>query len=821
VPSLLQDLRYASRQLWAQWTFTLLVVLTVSLGIGANTAVFSMVNGFHRPLPVHDPDRIVVLAAQTKGDETGFRYRLSLLQIIDIRHQATQFSDVFGADINQGGMSISGRAYPFLYNYVTGNFFTALGVVPALGRLFQPGEGEHPGSEPLLVLSYSFWQKHLGGRPDIVGQTIRLDGVDTRVIGITPPEFHGTYEGLDPEGYAPLSNLNRKELFTDRDRRALTTFARLKPGVSIREAQSAMEVLGSRFEQQYPVSDKGITFHVIPETDARPVPLSSVAESFPLIRGFMLLLAAVVLALACMNVANLLLVRATIRQRELAIRAALGSGRARLIRQALTESLLLAALGAVGGLIVGKWWSDGFAGSIDLATDLPTLLDFSFDWRVFTYALAASVVTGLLIGIWPALRASRTDAGAALHDGSRGDTGGPGRQRVRSLLVIGQVAGSLVLLIIAGLFIRTLQQAQYLKLGFEPGHLLNVRMDPQWAGYDEPRTKDFYRELERRVSALPGVQSASLAFSVPMGYYNTARLVSVEGRPVSPDTQPPMIGCNMVDAPYFDTLQTRILRGRAFTESDDEHAPRVVILNQTMAARYWPGEDAIGKRLRIGAQDSALWEVVGIAEDGKYVSVSEKPLPYFYVPMAQSPISMRVLQVRSFGSPEEMSARVEREIRLMDADLPIMDLQTMRRSLNGLGGFLLLRLGASQAASMGLLGLILAIVGVYGVVSYGAAQRTREIGVRMAMGARPADVLSLVFAHGVTLVGGGVALGLLLSIALVRVLRGLVLIGNVIGFDPVAFLGVTLLLTAISLGACYIPARRAMKVDPMVALRHE
>jgi macrolide transport system ATP-binding/permease protein len=821
VQTLLQDLRYASRQLWAQWPFTLLVVLTVSLGIGANTAVFSLVNGFHRPLPVHDPDRIVVLAGQTKGDETGFRYRLSLLQIIDLRHQATQFSDVFGADINQGGMSISGHAYPFLYSYVTGNFFNGLRVAPALGRLFQPGEGEHPGSEPLLVLSYSFWQKHLGGRPDIVGQLIRLDGFDTRVIGVTPLEFHGVYEGLDPEGYAPLSNLNRKELFTDRDRRALTTFARLKPGISIREAQSAMEVLGSRFEQQYPATDKGITFHVIPEVEARPVPLSSVAQSFPLIRGFVMLLAAVVLALACMNVANLLLVRATIRQRELAIRAALGSGRARLIRQALTESLLLAALGAAGGLIVGKWWSDGFAGSIDLATDLPTLLDFSFDWRVFSYALAASVVTGLLIGIWPALRASRTDAGAALHDGSRGDTGGPGRQRVRSLLVIGQVAGSLVLLIVAGLFMRSLQQAQYLRLGFEPDHLLNVRMDPEWAGYDEQRTKDFYRELERRVSALPGVQSATLAFSVPMGYYNSGRSVFVEGRPVSPDSQPPTIGCNMVDAPYFDTLQTRILRGRAFTESDDEHAPRVIILNQTMAARYWPGEDAIGKRLRISTQDSAPWEVVGIAEDGKYLSVSEKPLPYFYVPMAQSPISMRVLQVRSLGSPEDMSARVEREIRLIDREVPIMDLQTMRRSLNGLGGFMLLRLGARQAAAMGVLGLILAIVGVYGVVSYGAAQRTREIGVRMAMGARPMDVLRLVLRQGVKLVGGGVVLGLILSLVLVRVLRGMVVIGNVIDFDPVAFIGVTLLLTAIALGACYIPARRAMKVDPMVALRHE
>lgn len=819
--TLLQDLRYASRQLWSGWGFTLLVVLTVSLGIGANTAVFSMVNGFSRPLPVRDPDQIVVVAAETKGDDTSLRYRLSFLQIEDLRRQASEFSSVFGEDLSQGGLSLAGRAYPFVYSYVTGNYFSSLGVVPAVGRLIQPGEGEQAGDAPTLVLGYNFWQKHLGGRSDIVGQQIRLDGVAMSVIGVAPAQFHGVYEGLDPEGYVPLSVIGPTApgLFTDRARRSMTAFARLNSGVTLRQAQSAMDVLGSRFAQQYPSTDQGIAYRVIPEMEARPVPLSAVAERFPLFRGFVLFLAALVLALACMNVANLLLVRATVRQRELAIRAALGSGRARLIRQALTESLLLAALGALGGLILGKWGSDAFAGSIDLATDLPTLLDFSFDWRVFAFALSSAVATGLLIGIWPALRASRADAGAALHDGSRGETGGPGRQRVRSFLVIGQVAGSLVLLIVAGLFMRSLQQAQYLKLGFDPDHLLNVRMDPQWAGYDEQRTKDFYRELERRVTALPGVQSASLAFSTPMGYYNSSRLIFVEGRPVDPDQQPPAIGCNFVDPPYFDNLKTRILRGRGFTDSDDEHSARVTIVNQTMAQRYWPGENAIGKRLRIGKPDADLVEVVGIAEDGKYLSASEKPLPYLYFPLAQNPIAMRVLQVRSLAAPEEVSARVEREIRALDSEMPITDLQTMRRSLNGLGGFLILRMGAHQAAAMGLLGLILAIVGVYGVVSYGAAQRTREIGIRMAMGARPLDVLRLVLRQGVMLVGAGVGLGLVLAVALIGLLERIILIGSAV--DPVAFIGVPVLLAVISLGACYIPARRAMKVDPMVALRHE
>jgi predicted permease len=376
-----------------------------------------------------------------------------------------------------------------------------------------------------------------------------------------------------------------------------------------------------------------------------------------------------------------------------------------------------------------------------------------------------------------------------------------------------------MLLIVAGLFMRSLQDAQHLRMGFDADHVLNVRMDPEWAGYDQQRTNDFFRELERRVSALPGVQSASLAFSAPMGYYNAGRSVFIEGRAVDPSRQPPLIGCNFVDAPYFDTMKTRILHGRAFTDTDDEHAPLVAVVNQTMAQRYWPGDDPIGKRFRAGAADSPFVQVVGVAEDGKYVSVTENQLPYFYLPLKQTYTAMRVLQVRTAGSAEQMSSPVESEVRRLDADMPFTDLQTMRRSLNGLGGFLLLRIGASQASAMGVLGLILAIVGVYGVVSYGAAQRTREIGIRMAMGARPTDVLGLVLRQGVIMVGAGVVLGLLATLASVRLLRSVLLTSNVI--DPAAFLGVTAILLLIALGACYIPARRAMRVDPMSALRHE
>jgi predicted permease len=817
--------RYAVRQLWRNRGFTSLVVLTVALGIGANAAVFSMLNGLRRPLPARNPEQIVVLAAQTKGDETGFRYRYSFSALQDFRNQANLFSDLMAFETDLTGIKIKGKSFQFLYSAVTGNYFSALGIQPALGRLFLPGEGEHPRAEYSVVLGYAFWQKQFGGDPGVVGSQVRLNGIVAQIIGVAPKEFHGTYAGVDMDGYMPLSGYIRADrpgnirLFNDRAVRPLTVLGRLKPGASIQEAQSTMNVLARRMEQQYPEVEKGIGIRVIPEIWARPVPLGVLADRGPLISGFLLLLAGVVLLLACMNVANLLLVRATVRQREIAIRAALGSGRARLVRQALIESSLLSLLGAIAGLLLGKIGSAALANSIDLATDFPVFLDFSFDWRVFTYAMIAAVATGILIGVWPALRASQADAGAALHDGSRGETGGPRRQRVRSLLVVGQVAGSLVLLIMAGLFVRSLRNAQQLDLGFVPDRILNARMDPEWAGYNEQRTKDFYRELERRANALPGVQSASLAFSAPMGYYNAGQIVFIDGRRADPDEQPPVVACNYVDAGYFDTLQMPILRGRAFTDADSETAPPVAIVNQTMANRFWPNQDPIGKRFHTRTADSPSWEVVGVAKDSKYIAVFESRQPFFYTPLAQNYTSLRVLQIRSALPPELLSVRIQREIQELDPDIAVADLQSMRRALAGVGGFLIFRLGATQAGAMGVLGLILAVIGVYGVVSYGAAQRTREIGIRMALGAEPGDVLGLILRQGVFLVIGGVLVGLVGAAALTRLLSRFLMLAS--ATDPLTFAAVTLLLAVIVLTACYVPARRAMRVDPTVALRHE
>jgi macrolide transport system ATP-binding/permease protein len=823
-----QDIAYAFRQLRKSPGFTLIVILTIALGIGANTAVFSVINGYLRPLPVRLPDQIVVLAADTKGDETGFQYRLSFPALQELRRETSTFSDVFAFEVGISGLSSDGKTSQILYSVVTGNYFPALGLRPAAGRFFVTGEGEHPGAESLIVLGYNYWQKRFGGAPGVVGKQVRVDGLTARVIGVAPKEFHGTYGGADMDAYMPLDQFAKMpfwasptQVYTDRSRHPITVLARLRAGVSIERAQRAVDVFARRLASEYPATDSGIGIRVIAENLARPLPLKMLAGVVPLVRGFVLALGGLVLLLACMNVANLLLVRATVRQRELAIRAALGSGRSRLLRQLLTESLLLAFAGAAAGVLMGKWGKDAFASAIDLGVDLPTILDFAFDWRVFAYALAAAVFTGVVIGLWPAWRASATDANLVLHEG-RGDSGGggsPSRQRARSTLVAAQVAGSLLLLIIAGLFVRSLDRAQRMNLGFNPDHVLNVLLDTREAGYDRPRTLAFYRELERRLKELPGTQSVSLAFSSPLGYISHSEFVYVDGRTLRSDEQPPMVGANSVSSSYFDTLQLPLARGRGFTEQDTESTRLVAVVNETMAARFWPGQDAIGRRFRTATSDGPVWEVVGIARNSKYVAVAEGALPYFYRPLTQQYSSMRVLQVRTAEPPERMAAVVRRQIEDLDADLPVSDLRPMKQSMNGPAGFLVFRLGAMQASAMGLLGTLLAILGVYGVVSYGAAQRTHEIGIRLALGAQPGDIRRLVLRQGLAVVCAGIAAGLVGAFALARLTGKILLL--VSSTDPLTFAGVTLLLAAIALWACYLPARRAMRVDPLVALRHE
>lgn len=817
--TLWQDTRYALRMLAKSPMLTVIVVLTLALGIGANTAIFGIVNGFLlRPLPVKSPEQIMVLAGKLQGDTLG-SFTFSYPQLMDFRKQADAFSDLFASQVDLGGLSFDGKGNQFLYCRVTGNYFSTLGVQAALGRLFLPTEGEVGGRDPYIVLGYSFWQKRFGGDPSIVGKQALIDGQEATIIGVAPRGFHGTNFALDFDGYLPMNMRPQEDaakFWSDRTSRPLIVMGRLKPGVSLRHAQISMNVAAERLAEQYPATDRGVTVRVIPERSARPQPFAN--NIVPFVAGIFLVLAALVLLLACMNVANILLVRATMRQREMAIRAALGAGRGRLIRQMLTESIMLAIFGGAGGLVVGVWASGAIA-SLLPASRFPVRLDFSFDWRVFAYAMTAALLTGTLMGVWPALRAGRADMNGVLHGGGRSDTAGVGRHRVRSVLVVAQVGGSLVLLIFAGLFVRTLFRAQRAYLGFDPNNVLNLTLDPREVGYDEARTKSFYRNLEARVRALPGVQSASLASSVPMGNGNYGSSIYVEGHTLAPGQQPPVVVYNRVDAPYFDTMRVPLLRGRAFRESDDEKAPLVAIVNQTMAHQFWPNEDAIGKRFSLKSATGPFVEIVGLTGDGRYVFIGWDKEPYFFVPLAQNYTGYRALQIRSSVPPESLITQVQSEVRALDPNMPVSDVQTMRQSLSGGNGFFIFRVGAILAASIGILGLTLAVVGVYGVVSFAASQRTHEIGIRLALGADRRAILRLVLRQGLVLVVGGVLSGAVLAWALTRSIATLLV--GVSPTDALTFVTATLLLGGIGLWACYEPARRAMRVDPIVALRYE
>jgi predicted permease len=814
-----QDLRYAIRMLAKAPMLTVIVVLTLGLGIGANTAIFGIVNGLLlRPLPVKSPEQIMVLAGQVQGDALGI-FTLSYPQLVDFRKQADVFSDVIGFQNNLGGLSFNGKANQFFYCYVTGNYLSALGVQPALGRLFLPSEGEAGGKAPYIVLGYSYWQRKLGGDRTVVGKQVLFDGQPATVIGVAAKGFQGTQFALDFDGYVPMNMMPADEAAktsTDRGDRAWVVLGRLKPDVSVTQAQSAVNVVAARLTEQYPATDKGVTVRVIPERMSRPQPYAT--NIVPFIAGIFLVLAALVLLLACMNVANILLVRATMRQREMAIRAAMGAGRARLIRQLLTESMVLALLGAVGGLILGEW-ATGSIGSMLPASSFPVHLDLSFDWRVFAYALTAAVLTGTLVGVWPAWRSGKADLNMVLQGSGRSDTAGVSKHRVRSVLVVAQVGGSLVLLIVAGLFVRSLMHAQHAYLGFDPDHVLNLTLDPKEVGYDEARTKNFYRDLEAKTRALPGVQSVSMAYSVPMGTSNSGTQVYIESKPLAPGEQPPVVTFNRVDAPYFDTMRVPLLRGRTFRENDDEKAPLVAIVNQAMAQQFWPNQDPIGKRFSVKSATGPFAEIVGLTGNGKYVFMGWDREPYFYIPMAQDYATYQTLQLRTSVPPETLIAQAQTVVHTLDPNMPISEVQTMQQSLAGPNGFFVFRVGAILAAAMGILGLTLAVVGVYGVVSFAASQRTHEIGIRMALGADRVAILRLVLRQGLMLVITGVFLGVAMAWALTRSMATLLI--GVSPTDALTFVTATLRLGGVGVWACYAPARRAMQLDPMVALRYE
>jgi predicted permease len=792
-------------------------VLTLALGIGVNTAVFSMVNSLLlRPLPVPDPGGVVVLGQQLQ--DSTFISSFSFPDFVDYRDQVDGFSGLAGYELTLAGLSTDGKVERSVVTYVSGNYFSTLGVIPGLGRLIQPSEGQSPGADPVIVLGYSYWKRRFGGSPDVIGKRILVNGHAVTVVGVVPENFRGVYALVETDAYLPFSlavtHKDSSQLWTARSERALSLVGRLKAGTSLVRAQASLNVVAAHLAQQYPDTNKGVTIRLFPERLARPEPDPS--GSLSVVAILFLILAGLVLLVACVNVTNIVLVRASARQQEMAIRTAVGATRGRLIRQMLAESALLALLGGVAGVVAGELGSK-LLGSVRLHIDVPIRLDFSFDWRVFAYAFAAAVFTGIVVGMMPALRASRTGTNAVLLEGGRMLSPSRNRQRLRSSLVVVQVAGSLVLLIVGGLFVRSLGKAQHMDLGFNPDRVLNISMDVREAGYNEARARGFYRELTTRIRALPGVQSASLAFSVPFGYYHQSGKVYVEGHPLAPGEQAPEFSYNIVGPGYFETLGIPILRGRGFTDADSKNAPLVSIVNETMAKQFWPEQDPIGRRFRLSSS-GPLISVIAVTRDGKYIGPTDEARPYFFVPLEQQYIPVRTLQIRTAVAPEALIDDTLKQIRALEPNLPVFDLQTMPRALDGVNGFFLFQMGAALAGILGGLGLVMAVVGVYGVAAHAANQRSHEMGIRLALGAQPRDIQRLILQQGLRLVGLGVLAGTLAAVAITKLMSSM-LVGVGIA-DPTTFGFVILLTMTVGLIACYIPARRSLGVDPAMLLRN-
>jgi predicted permease len=821
-----QDLRYAARTLRNSPGFTIVAIVTLGLGMAVNTTVFSVINGLMlRPLPVPHAEQIAALAMQQTG-APGLQ-RFSYPDFQDIRQQAEGFNDIFGYRATLAGLTIDGKGDHCVLSRVTSNYFSALGIQPAAGRLILPTEGQTPNADPVLVLGYAFWQKRFAGDRGIIGKQVTLNGHSVTIVGVAPKGFHGLFAIVDMDGYVPFSATigskgpddsdSVKDSWTHREERSLTLLGRLKPGLSVKEAEPSLNVVAQRLAEQYPQTDKGISIQAFPEKLARPEPDPD--NTLPAVAAAFTVLAALVLLVACFNIANVLLVRASVRQREMGIRAALGAGRSRLLGQHLTESLLLAILGGGAGIVLAIW-AAGFLGSLPLGTDLPIAFDFQPDFRVYTFALFAVLLTGVIVGIIPALRAARNNINSVLREGGRGSSEGPRRHLVRNTLVVAQLAGSLLLLVVAGLFVRSLGKAQQIFLGYNPDHILDLTIDPEQIGFNEMQGREFYRQLDQRIAALPGVVSVAQAFVVPMGVISADDPIIAEGHPLDPGKQAPHVMFNPVTPSYFDVLRLPLQSGRTFTTADDEKAPAVAIINQAMAAKFWPNENALGKRFSTKGPTGPFSEVIGVVQTGKYKNVIEDPPePFFYVPLDQHYVSYRTIHARTSVAPESLQREIEAQVRELAPGIPISQVQTMTQALQGVNGFFFFRFGAQLTSTMGLLGLVLAVVGVYSVVSYAAAQRTHEIGIRMALGAEPSNILKMVLRQSIGVVAVGLAIGLAVAFVGTRAIANLIV--GIKPTDPLTFATVVLLLSVIALVACWIPARRATRISPLTALRYE
>ncbi len=820
--TLLQDLRFAARLLVKNPGFTAVAVLSLALGIGANTTIFTLVSAvLLHPLPMQDPDRLVaVFTTDERNRGAFFNYMTtSRLNFEDYRKN----NDVFTGMVAHNGvpLAFSGKGEPeqIFGEMVTGDFFSLLGVKPALGRAFLPDEDRVPGASLVTVLSHNFWQRRLGGDPAVVGQTITLNGHAFTVVGIAPKGFKGTNAIFAPALWVP--SMTHPQLATgflreNMDSRRALIFGmvgRLKPGVTLAQAEAKLKTIASQLAREYPDDNGGRSVALLPLARATIDP--DFRGNMVSAASLLLTVVGLVLLIACANVANLLLARASVRQREVAVRLSLGASRGRLVRQLLTEGLLLSVVAGVLGMLIAYWaqgvlWAQRPPG---LAADA---IDLTPDLRVLGFTLAVSLVTALVFGLAPALTASRADIVGELKQRGGPATFGNRPFNLRNLLVAGQVALSLVALVGAGLFVKSLRNAQSIDPGFDHAKLAVLTVDLGAQGYSEARARDFHRVMLERAAELPGVERATLASGIPLFQGGFLRTVFPEGTDSSDRKAGKLVQLNTVEPGYFETMGIKLERGRDFLPSDHPDSPRVVVVNETMAKQFWPDQDAIGKRFKFFGQD--WWnEVIGITTDGKYNFIGENPQPHIYLSLTQVFEPAVSLHLRTSGDPATALGMARREVQELDRVLPITNVFTfgeiLRQSLWAP------RMGASLLVVFGLLSLVLAVIGIYGVMSYSVNQRTRELGLRMALGADQGDVLKLVVRQGVTLAALGIVVGLVLSLAATRLIGNLLF--DVTARDPLIFAGIPVLLGLAALVASALPASRAARVDPTVALRIE
>jgi putative ABC transport system permease protein len=806
VETLLQDVRYGARVLAKHKGFTAVAVLTLALGIGANTAIFSVVNAvLLRPLPFDSPEQLVRVFG-TRARRSSFSRPHSYLNFSDLRAQNQSFEAM--AAYTGSTSALSGADAPEQITGVvaSGDIFLVLRTKPLMGRLLTP-EDERPGGPPVVVISHGLWQRRFGGDTQIVGRVIKLDGRDREVVGVTPADFRFEFVTGAADFWTPIDP--QASGYQQRGAIFLEAIGRLKPGVSVEQASADLGVVASRLEQQYQDSNTGIG-----------VRLSAAQEELvgDLRPTLLVLLGAVgfVLLIACANVANLTLARAAGRHREIAVRAALGAGRGRIVRQLLTESLLLALTSGLLGLLFALWGVKLLSAFVP--ENVPRFGETSTDLPVLLFTLGASLLTGLLFGIAPALQSSKLDLNEALKEGGRTGTEGRGRKRIRSVLIVAEVALSLVLLVGAGLLIKSFVKLSNTDPGFDPGNTLTASISLASVRYDtDEKTADFYRRLVERVRGLPGVGAAGAVSPLPLSDNNMSFSFSVMGQPPLPPGQGQSASARVVTPDYFRAQGVPLRAGRFFTEQDKAGAPNVLIVNEAFARRYLPGEEPLGKRLNLGINDIE-GEIVGVVGDIRGANLATPGVPEYYIPEATVAFGDMTLVVRTTtGDPASLTPVLRQVVIEMDKDQPLYEVRTMDS--------LVARSVARQRFSMTLIGVfavlavLLAAVGIFSVMSSLVAQRTHEIGIRMALGARPRDIHSMVVRHGMTLTLVGIGLGLAASFALTRLMSSLLY--EVSAKDPTIYGGIAAMLAAVAFAACYVPARRATKVNPLIALRYE